>query len=73
MVGLRVPIYFCHAREDQLVPFAEGLALYSSYAGPKDYWWVEDASHFNVRQRHPEEYARRLRAFVEGQLAASRS
>ena len=68
--GLRVPIYFCHAREDRLVPFAEGQALYDAYGGPKDCWWVADATHFNVRQRHPQEYARRLRAFFEGRLTA---
>src|SRR5262249_48957315 len=37
---VRLPIYFCHAREDELVPFAEGKALYDAYGVPKQHWWV---------------------------------
>src|SRR5262249_41019797 len=49
LAGVRVPVYFCHAREDRVVPFAEGQALYEAYAGPKGCWWVEDAAHHNIR------------------------
>lgn len=66
--GVRVPIFFCHATGDTLVPPGEGQVLYDSYGGPKENWWVEGASHYNVRQRHPDEYLRRLRAFLEGLL-----
>jgi alpha-beta hydrolase superfamily lysophospholipase len=66
--GVQVPIYFCHARDDQLIPFAEARALYEHYQGPKHCWWVEHATHYDVRQRHQEEYLRRLRAFVDGCL-----
>lgn len=65
LAGGTVPVYFCHARGDELVPFAEGEALYDAYRGPKWCWWVDDATHYNIRQRHPDEYRRRLRAFVE--------
>jgi fermentation-respiration switch protein FrsA (DUF1100 family) len=65
LVGSSVPIYFCHARGDRLVPFREGQALYDAYGGPKWHWWVADAGHYNVRQRHRGEYLRRLRDFVE--------
>jgi alpha-beta hydrolase superfamily lysophospholipase len=71
LAGVRVPVYFCHAREDRVVPFAEGQALYQAYAGPKWCWWVEDAAHHNIRQRHRDEYLRRLRAFVEDRLAGA--
>jgi fermentation-respiration switch protein FrsA (DUF1100 family) len=68
LAGVRVPIYFCHARQDELVPFAEGEALYAAYTGPKEHWWVE-ATHYNVRQRHRDEYLRRLRSFLESCLS----
>jgi alpha-beta hydrolase superfamily lysophospholipase len=63
--GVAVPIYFCHAEEDALIPVTEGQALYEGYSGPKTRWWVAGASHYNVRQRNHEEYLRRLRAFLE--------
>jgi pimeloyl-ACP methyl ester carboxylesterase len=62
---VRVPICFCHAREDELVPLSEGEELYAAYAGPKWCWWVEGATHYDVRQQNREEYLGRLRGFVE--------
>lgn len=61
--GVSVPIYFCHAKKDELVPLGQGQALFDAYVGPKWNWWVADASHYNVRQRNREEYLRRLREF----------
>jgi alpha-beta hydrolase superfamily lysophospholipase len=66
---VRVPIYFVHGQQDELVPFADGQALYATYGGPKWHWWVENASHYDVRQRHREEYLRRFRGFLEDRLA----
>jgi alpha-beta hydrolase superfamily lysophospholipase len=66
---VEVPIYFCHGCQDELVPLAEGMALWAAHAGPKEHWWVRNARHYNVRQRNREEYLRRLRGFVEGCLA----
>jgi uncharacterized protein len=63
--GVTVPIFFCHGTRDELVPVADGEALYASYAGPKDHWWVPGASHYDLRQRNREEYLRRFRGFVE--------
>jgi uncharacterized protein len=70
LAGVTVPIYFCHARGDELVPFAEAEALEAAYAGPKEHWWVDDAVHHNVRQRHREEYLERLRSFLRDHLPA---
>jgi fermentation-respiration switch protein FrsA (DUF1100 family) len=67
--GARVPIFFCHGRRDELVPFAEGETLYQAYGGPKGHWWVEGASHYDVQQRNHREYLRRLRTFLEECLA----
>jgi uncharacterized protein len=66
---VRVPIYFCQAERDELVPFAEGQALYDAYHGPKTHWWVAGASHYNVRQRNNKEYLDRLRMFLEACLS----
>ena len=65
-----VPIYFCHAQEDELIPPEEGQALYAAYRGPKWHWWVENATHYDVRQRNHSEYLERLRNFLEGCLSA---
>ena len=63
-----VPVYFCHGRKDELVPFSEGEALYEAHAGSRWHWWVENANHYNVRQRNTEEYLGRLRSFIEDRL-----
>ena len=67
---VNVPIYFTHGEQDELVPIADGKALYDAYRGPKRHWWVENASHYDVRQRHREEYLERLRSFFEERLLA---
>jgi hypothetical protein len=67
LAGLRVPIYFCHARADDLVPGAE--SMYAGYGGPKWHFWAEGAGHADVRRRCRAEYLRRLSAFLEGRLA----
>jgi fermentation-respiration switch protein FrsA (DUF1100 family) len=68
VAGASVPVYFCHGRQDELVPCSEGEDLYRAHAGPKWHWWAENASHYNVRQRNPEEYLRGLKAFLQGCL-----
>jgi alpha-beta hydrolase superfamily lysophospholipase len=65
---VRAPIFFCHGTDDELTPITDGHALYAAYAGPKEYWWVEGASHYYVRQRNREEYLGRLGAFIESCL-----
>ena len=41
LASVRVPVFFCHGKEDELVPFSEGQALYKACCGPKEHWWVE--------------------------------
>jgi pimeloyl-ACP methyl ester carboxylesterase len=68
--GLRVPIYFCHARADDLVPWAGAEAMYDGYSGPKWHFWAGDgATHADVRRRCRAEYLRRLSGFLEERLA----
>jgi pimeloyl-ACP methyl ester carboxylesterase len=71
--NVRVPVYFVHGQEDELVPLTEGEALYAAYHGPKHWWAVPGASHYRVRQDFHEEYPRRLRAFLEECLGISGS
>jgi fermentation-respiration switch protein FrsA (DUF1100 family) len=59
-----VPIYFCHGEKDELVPLVEGKALEGAYGGPKWHWWVQEATHYDVRQRNRDEYLARFRAFL---------
>ncbi len=63
-----VPISFCHAVEDELVPFAEAEVLYNSYGGPKWNYWIERAKHCDLRRRNKSDYLRRLREFFEASL-----
>ena len=68
VVTTNVPVYFCHGRMDELVPFSEAEALQAAYGGNQLHWWVENANHYNVRQRNSEEYLRRLRLFIEDRM-----
>jgi pimeloyl-ACP methyl ester carboxylesterase len=73
VMNTSVPVYFCHAVKDELVPLAQGQALFDAHPGPKWNWWVADATHYDVRQRNHEEYLRRLRSFIEYLLSQETS
>jgi alpha-beta hydrolase superfamily lysophospholipase len=66
--GLQVPICFCHGTADDLVPFAQAQALFDAYTGPKWHYWVEGATHYNVRQKDNDRYLQRLQDFLEDRL-----
>jgi pimeloyl-ACP methyl ester carboxylesterase len=68
LCGVRVPVCFCHGQQDELVPFSQSQHLFETYTGPKVHYWVADASHYDVRQRHREEYLDHLRGFIEDKL-----
>jgi pimeloyl-ACP methyl ester carboxylesterase len=70
LARIRIPIYFCHGVDDELVPFTEGEKLYESYAGPKWNYWVADANHYDLRRRNKEEYLFRLREFLEKSISS---
>jgi pimeloyl-ACP methyl ester carboxylesterase len=53
--GATVPICFCQAQRDTLVPPEQGRDLFAACTGPKTCWWVANASHYNVRQRNHQE------------------
>lgn len=70
--GVQVPIFFCHGKRDDVVPWSEGCSLYHAYSGPKEHWWVEGASHNNLRRQNEREYQNRLGRFLKGCLSANR-
>ncbi|CAN5451520.1 hypothetical protein BH10PLA2_BH10PLA2_03820 [soil metagenome] len=61
---VHVPILFCHGELDELAPFSDALALYDRYQGPKWNYWITGGSHYNLRQRHRDEYLTRFRKFL---------
>lgn len=67
---INVPIHFSHGTNDLLVPFQDGLDMYSCYQGPKDCLWVEGANHYTTRVVSKEAYRAKLRQFVQQYLGA---
>ena len=67
---INIPIYFCHGIDDELVPFSDGQRLHDGYAGPKGHYWVEGATHYDLRRRNMAEYLNRLRTFFAESLDA---
>ena len=64
----RIPMLFVHGRDDKLVPFCSGPELYEAYEGPKDCFFPEKTRHIESMYTCPEEYSRKLDAFVEKYL-----
>lgn len=65
---VRIPIYFVHGRDDDLIPFSNGEAVFEAYQGPKECFWVENADHFSLQAVATEEYISRLREFLTKHL-----
>lgn len=61
-----IPILFIHSKEDQVVPFQQTLDLADLYIGPKQVWILEKGEHGTARDTDPNEYERRVRAFLDG-------
>jgi len=57
------PLLSIHARNDQVVPFWQGMALNDAYTGPKSNLWVPGAGHNNIVQVAPEMYWAALEKF----------
>ncbi len=61
-----VPILFIHSKEDRIVPFQQSQELANIYKGPKELWFLEKGEHGGAREINPQEYERRLSAFLNG-------
>jgi fermentation-respiration switch protein FrsA (DUF1100 family) len=62
--SLTCPKFFIHGRDDSVVPFWHGVALFNAAAAPKEHWWVDGADHNNLEDVAGEKYFERLRAFA---------
>jgi alpha-beta hydrolase superfamily lysophospholipase len=68
--NIEVPIHFAHGTDDNLIPFHQGQSMYDRYAGPKQCFWMEGATHFVRSAEVSTEYVRRFKEFFRSQLAA---
>jgi pimeloyl-ACP methyl ester carboxylesterase len=64
--GIRAPILVVHGTEDELIPVAEGKALFEAAPRPKELYLVEGAGHNDVSWTAGQDYARRLRQWLDG-------
>ena len=53
------------SREDRLISWRQGLELFRAASEPKDLWVVDGAGHAEAYLAEPEEYRRRVLAFLE--------
>ena len=61
----RVPMLFVHGREDKLVPFVNGPAVYKLYQGDKDYLFRKGTRHIETMYTSPKEYAAKIDSFIK--------
>lgn len=62
---IRIPIHFTHGTADTLIPFVQAQEMYDAYAGPKQCYWMEGATHFKRSAEISAEYLRRFRGFIQ--------
>lgn len=65
LAACTLPILFVHGRDDKLVPFENGPALYNFYQGEKDYFFPEDTRHIESFYTSPQEYGEKIDCFLE--------
>lgn len=59
------PMLFIHGSADDYVPTRMVYPLYKAHPGPKALWVAPGSGHAQSYRDHPEEYTRRVRAFLE--------
>lgn len=58
------PMLFIHGADDDYVPTWMVYPLYEAKSQPKELWIVPDTEHAVAYRNYPEEYTRRVKAFV---------
>ena len=58
------PLLLIHGTADDTIPSQSSKDLYARAGEPKQLWLVEDANHWTVLSKHPEEFARRATEFL---------
>jgi fermentation-respiration switch protein FrsA (DUF1100 family) len=66
------PLMVIQGDADQLVPVADGQAIYAAARGDKEIWIVAGAAHAGAIGVAPDEYARRVIGFFDRHLLATR-
>ena len=68
------PVFICHGRDDEVVPFAHGMALHN--AVPKDFqaapFWMEDVGHNDHGPSVEAELIRSLNRYLDYHILARR-
>lgn len=65
----RMPVLFIHGERDSYIPFRQCQDLYDLAFGPKAIWIVPNARHNQCVKVNPEEYFRRIHAFLDDHLS----
>jgi fermentation-respiration switch protein FrsA (DUF1100 family) len=63
--GLRAPLLVLHGDADEVVPFAQGRAVFEAAPGPKTFFAIPGGRHYDMDARWPEYWAA-WRAFLAG-------
>jgi alpha-beta hydrolase superfamily lysophospholipase len=63
------PLFLIQGTEDAIVDPEDCRLLFAAAGEPKRLWRVDGCAHVGVRAAHPEEYRRRVLAFLEEALA----
>ena len=66
---VKAPVLIIHARQDEIVPWQMGRALYDKANPPKYFYTVEGAGHNDTYDREGEQYFQKVREFIYGELA----
>lgn len=62
---VHVPLLVMHGDADEIVPFAQGEAVFASANPPKDFWRIPMAHHNDLLYVAGDEYVPHLRAFYD--------
>lgn len=63
--NITAPCFFIHCKNDEKVSVDEVKNVYNNVHGPKQLWLTNGRSHFDSYFYNPEEYAHRIRTFLE--------
>jgi hypothetical protein len=61
-----MPLLAIHGEQDELIPFADGRALFEAAPEPKAWYPIPDAGHNDTYLVGGDAYFRRLAAFARG-------
>ena len=65
MAGISVPVLVVHGDRDDLIPFAEGEALFAAAREPKQFYRVRGAGHNDTAYTAGAEYGLTLRKWLD--------